>query len=82
MVNWSALIEAPIGVMLLYVAIVMIDPLQVPLFGTLANETAFPHGATTIVLIQLVPLVLGVMLLYSAYRSFREPDSPQYVMPR
>jgi hypothetical protein len=82
MVNWSALIEAPIGVMLLYVAVVMIDPLQIPLFGTLQNSTAFPHGATTIILIQLIPLVLGVMLLYSAYRSFREPDSPQYVLPR
>lgn len=82
MVNWAALIEAPIGVMLLLVAIEMIGPLQVPLFGTLENSTAFPYGDTTIVLVQLIPLVLGIMLLYSAYRSFREPDTPQYVMPR
>jgi len=82
MVNWTALIEAPIGIMLLYVAIVMIEPLQVPLFGVLANSTAFPHGATTKILVQLVPLVLGIMVLYSAYRSFKEPDVPQYVMPR
>lgn len=81
MVNWAALIEAPIGVMLLFVAIAMIEPLQVPLFGALGNSSAFPHGATTITLVQLVPLVLGIMLLYSAYRSFREPESPQYVMP-
>ena len=82
MVNWSALIEAPIGIMLLFVAIVMIDPIQVPLLGVLENSAAFPYGDTTIILIQLIPLVLGVMLLYSSYRSFREPDSPQYAMPR
>lgn len=82
MVNWAALIETPIGIMLLYVAIAMIDPLQIPLFGLLENSSAFPHGSTTKTLIQLVPLVLGIMLLYSAYRSFREPDVPQYVMPR
>lgn len=80
MVNWGALIEAPIGVMLIYVAVAMIEPLQVPLFGLLENSDAFPHGGTTKTLIQLVPLILGVLLLYSAYRSFREPESPQYVM--
>lgn len=80
MVNWAALIEAPIGVMLLYVAVLMIDPIQVPLFGLLANSAAFPHGSSTTLLIQLVPLILGVMVLYSAYRSFREPEGPQYVM--
>lgn len=82
MVNWAALIEAPIGIMLLLVAVEMIDPLQIPLFGILENSTAFPYGDTTKILIQLVPLVLGIMLLYSAYRSFREPDVPQYYMPR
>jgi len=82
MVNWAALIEAPIGIMLLFVAVVMIDPIQIPLFGVLENSTAFPYGSTTIILIQLVPLVLGIMLLYSSYRAFREPDTPQYVMPR
>lgn len=78
MVNWTALIEAPIGIMLLYVAVVMIDPLQIPLFGVLGNAEAFPHGGTTKVLVQLVPLVLGIMVLWSAYRSFREPETPQF----
>jgi hypothetical protein len=80
MVNWGALIEAPIGVMLIYVAVVMIEPLQIPLFGLLGNANAFPHGATTRVLVQLIPLVLGIMLLYSSYKSFREPDTPRYVI--
>jgi len=78
MVNWAALIETPIGVMLLYVAVVMIAPIQIPLFGVLENSAAFPHGGTTKILIQLVPLLLGIMLLYSSYRSFREPEAPQY----
>ena len=78
MVNWAALIEAPIGIMLLYVAVSIINPIQDPLFAVLGNSEAFPHGATTKVLIQLVPLVLGVMLIWSAYRSFREPESPQF----
>lgn len=82
MVNWAALIEAPIGIMLLYVALAMIAPIQVPLFGLLANNAAFPYGSTTIVLIQLIPLVLGIMVLYCAYRSFREPDVPQYAFQR
>jgi len=80
MVNWGALIEAPIGVMLLYVAVAMIGPMQTPLFGLLQNADAFPYGTTTRTLVQLVPLVLGVMLLYSAYRSFREPEPPRYMM--
>lgn len=75
MVNWAALIEAPIGVLLLFVAVLIIDPIQIPLFGVLANSEAFPHGASTILLIQLVPLILGVMVLWSAYRSFREPET-------
>lgn len=77
MVNWTALIEAPIGIMLLFVAVVMIEPIQIPLFGVLGNAQAFPYGSTTTVLVQLVPLVLGVMLIWSAYRSFREPETPQ-----
>jgi len=79
-VNWSALIETPIGIMLLYVSLAMIQPLQIPLFGLLGNSAAFPHGAAIIVIIQLVSLLLGVMVLYSAYRSFREPEMPSYPM--
>lgn len=82
MPNWAALIEAPIGVFLLYVAIAMIVPIQVPLFGQLENTTAIPHGATIKILVMLIPLLLAVMLLYSAYKSFREPDMPQYLVPR
>jgi len=80
MVNWGALIEAPIGVMLLYVAIVMIQPIQDPLFGELGNSIAFPYGGTITILVKLVPLIMGVMLLFMAYRSFREPEGQQYVM--
>ena len=80
MVNWGALIEAPIGVMLLYVAIVMIQPIQDPLFDELGNSTAFPYGGTITILVKLVPLIMGVMLLFMAYRSFREPEGQQYVM--
>ncbi len=78
MVNWGAIIEAPIGFMLLYVALAMYDPLQNPLYSLIGNADAFPYGATTKVLVQLIPLVLGVMLLYHVYRSFREPEGPQY----
>jgi hypothetical protein len=81
MVNWGALIEAPIGVFLLYAAVVMIDPLQDSLFGTIGNtELIFTHGVAIKAMVQLVPLILGVMLLWSAYRSFREPDQPSYVV--
>jgi len=76
MVNWGALIEVPIGVLLLYIAIVIIQPLQDPLFGTLGNTEAFPYGSTTKILIQLVTLILAAMVLFSAYRSFREPEQP------
>ena len=76
MVNWTALIEAPIGVFLLYVAIVMIQPIQDPLFGVLSNSEAFPHGGTVKVFVQLLPLTLGIMLIWSAYRAFREPEQP------
>ena len=78
MVNWGALIEAPIGVMLLYVGIVMIQPIQDPLFGELSNTIAFPYGGTITILVQLVSLIMGVMLLFLAYRSFREPEAQQY----
>jgi hypothetical protein len=81
MVNWGALIEAPIGVMLLYVGLIMVDAIQDPIFAVLGNtEAVFAYGATIKILIQLVALVLGVMLLYSTYRSFREPESPGYVL--
>jgi len=76
MVNWGALIEVPVGIILLYVAIAIIDPLQDPLLDLLGNEAAFPYGDTTMTLIRLVTLVLGAMVLYSAYRSFREPEQP------
>jgi len=80
MVNWGALIEAPIGLMLLYVALAMYNPLQDPLFSIIGNSEAFPHGATIKIIVQLIPLILGVMFLYSSYRGFREPESPQYAM--
>lgn len=82
MVNWGALIEAPIGIFLLYAAVVMINPLQDPLFAVIGNTTSgvFIHGAAIKAMVQLVPLILGIMLLWSAYRSFREPDQPSYVM--
>lgn len=79
MVNWGAIIEAPIAVLLLYVAVAMIQPLQIPLFGLLSNSTAFPHGATTMVMIQLITLVLAVLIIYSIYRSFKEPEQPSFV---
>jgi len=80
MVNWGAIIEAPIAIMLLYVAVAMIQPLQDPLFGLLGNTIAFPQGGTTKVIVQLVSLVLAVLIIHSIYRSFREPEQPQYAM--
>lgn len=79
MVNWGAIIEAPIALLLLFVAVAMIDPLQVPLFALLENSTAFPYGSTTKVMVQLISLVLAVLIIYSIYRSFREPETPSYV---
>lgn len=76
MVNWGAIIEAPIAILLLFVAVVLIEPIQIPLFGTLGNSDAFPYGSTTIVIIQLITLVLAVMIIWSIYRSFREPEQP------
>lgn len=78
MVKWDALIEAPMGVLMLYVSLALYEPLQTPLFGLLNNSAAFPYGSTTKVIIQLIPLILGVMLLYMSYKSFREPDTPTY----
>lgn len=79
MVNWGAIIEAPIAILLLFVAVVLIEPIQVPLFGTLGNSSAFPYGSTTIVMIQLITLILAVMIIWSIYRSFREPEPPAFV---
>lgn len=82
MVRWDALIEAPIGVMLLLVSVLMIEPLQIPLFGALQNAEAFPNGSATIAIIQLLTLILGMMVIFVAYKRFLEPDTPQFPIQR
>lgn len=74
MVNWNALIEAPIGIMLLLVAVLMIEPLQIPLFLALRNSQAFPNGTATIAIIQLLSLILGILVIFGAYKSFMSDD--------
>ncbi len=77
MVRFEALIETAIGVFFLFVAILLIDPLQIPLFGVLGNAAAFPQGGTTIVLVQLIPLILAIGLIWAGFKSFREGDAQQ-----
>lgn len=76
MVNWGALIEVPIAVILLWIAVLILDPIQIQLFGVLQNSVAFPHGASTELLIQLIPLLLAVLIIWGAWRAFREPEQP------
>lgn len=78
MAKWGALIKAPIGFFMFYIALLMFGVLRDPVFGSLSNTTLHPHGGSAILLLNLIVLLLAIMLLYSIYRDFTEPDEPQY----
>lgn len=61
------------GVIVYWIAAIILAAVTPSLYNTLSNTTTFPYGATTTLILQLVTLVLGVALLTNILKK----DEPQ-----
>lgn len=73
MVDWTVIVEAPIGVLLLLVFASVFSPLETPLSKALDNSG---NQGTIMGLVGLLSLVIAALIVFDLYKRFTAPAYP------
>lgn len=57
------------GVLVFWVAALILAAITPSLFNTLANTEVFPYGATTTLIVQLITMILAIAILTNVFKK-------------